>query len=86
MITPRIKPSKFWQNQAAADLFIQEQRQTKLGSYVATLAKMDELIDFAVIAAAVDKACPRADRSKGAARRTPPRSWFVWSSCSRSTT
>lgn len=65
MITPRIKPSKFWHHQPAADLFVQEQRQAKLGSYVAKLATMDELIDFAAIAAAVDAACPRADRARG---------------------
>lgn len=65
MITPRIKPSKFWKSQPVTDLFIQEQRQAKLGSYVAKLATMDELIDFAAIAAAVDAACPRADRAKG---------------------
>ena len=41
------------------------QRRAKLEGYVQTLAAMDELIDFAAMAAAVDKACPRADRSKG---------------------
>ena len=65
MITPRIKPSAFWRLQPTADLFIQDQRQAKLGSFIANLAAMDELIDFSVIAAQVDQACPRADRSKG---------------------
>ena len=65
MITPRIKPSKFWGHQPGADLFIQEHRQAKLGSYVAKLATMDELIDFSSIAAAVDAAAPRADRARG---------------------
>ena len=46
MITPRIKPSKFWNHRPEADLFVQEHRQAKLGQYVAKLAAMDELIDF----------------------------------------
>lgn len=65
MITPRIKPSAFWRRQPTADLFVQDQRQGKLGSFIANLAAMDELIDFAAIANQVDTACPRADRSKG---------------------
>jgi len=65
MITPRIKPSAFFQDQPATDLFVQEHRQAKLGSYVANLAAMDGLIDFGAVANAVDAACPRADRSKG---------------------
>jgi IS5 family transposase len=65
MIKPRIKPSSFWQNKPTTDLFVQEQRQAKLGNYVAKLAAMDELIDFAAIAAAVDAACTRADRARG---------------------
>jgi len=65
MITPRIKPSSFFPEEAADDLFVAQQRKAKLEGYVQTLAAMDELIDFAAMAAAVDKACPRADRSKG---------------------
>lgn len=65
MITPRIKPSAFWRRQPTADLFVQEQRQAKLGGFIANLAAMDELIDFSAIAAEVDAACPRPDRSKG---------------------
>jgi transposase, IS5 family len=65
MITPRTKPSAFWRHQPSADLFIQDQRQTKLGGFIANLAAMDELIDFAAIAAQVDAACPRADRVRG---------------------
>jgi IS5 family transposase len=65
MITPRIKASAFFQDQPATDLFVQEHRQAKLGSYVANLAAMDGLIDFGAMARAVDAACPRADRSKG---------------------
>jgi transposase, IS5 family len=65
MITPRIKPSAFWRRQPTADLFVQDQRQAKLGSFVENLAAMDELIDFAAVAAQVDTACPRPDRSKG---------------------
>jgi transposase, IS5 family len=65
MITPRIKPSAFWRRQPTADLFLQDQRQAKLGGFIANLAAMDELIDFGAIAAEVDAACPRPDRSKG---------------------
>lgn len=65
MITPRIKPSAFFARRPSTDLFVQEQREGKLGSYVAKLAAMDELIDFAAVAAQVDQACPRADRSRG---------------------
>lgn len=65
MITPRIKPSAFWRRQASVDLFVQDQRQSKLGGFIANLAAMDELIDFAAIAAQVEAACPRPDRSKG---------------------
>lgn len=65
MITPRIKPSAFFARRPVADLFVQEQREGKLSSYVAKLAAMDGLIDFAVVAAQVDRACPRPDRSKG---------------------
>lgn len=65
MITPRIKPSAFFRDQPATDLFVQSHRQAKLGGYVATLAAMDGLIDFGALAHAVDTACPRADRSKG---------------------
>ncbi|MEK8028287.1 transposase [Pseudaquabacterium rugosum] len=41
------------------------QRKAKLEGYVQSLAAMDELIDFGAMAAAVDRACPRPDRSKG---------------------
>jgi hypothetical protein len=63
MIATRIKPSAFWRRQPSADLFIQDPRQSKLGSFIASVAAMDELIDFRVIAAEVNKACSRADRS-----------------------
>jgi IS5 family transposase len=63
MITPHIKPSAFWRRQASSDLFVQDQRQAKLGSFIANLAAMDELIDFVAIAAQVDAVCPRPDRS-----------------------
>lgn len=65
MITPRIKPSAFWQQQPSSDLFVQEHRQDKMGGFIANLAAMDELVDFAAVAARVDAACPRPDRSKG---------------------
>jgi IS5 family transposase len=57
--------SSFFPEEAADDLFVVQQRKAKLEGYVQTLAAMNELIDFAAMAAAVDKACPRADRSKG---------------------
>ena len=65
MITPRIKSSAFWRRQPTVDLFVQDQRQAKLGGFIANLAAMDELIDFGAVAAEVDAACPRPDRSKG---------------------
>ena len=65
MISPRIKPSAFWRRQPSTDLFVQDNRQAKLGGFIANLAAMDGLIDFAAIAAQVDAACPRPDRSKG---------------------
>jgi hypothetical protein len=43
MITPRIKPSSFWRHQPGADLFVQDQRQAKLGGFIANLAAMDEM-------------------------------------------
>jgi IS5 family transposase len=77
MIPPRIKPSAFWWRQPSVDLFVQDQRQSKLGSFIANLAAMDELIDFSVIAAQVDKTCPRADRSKGGRPRDARALWSV---------
>jgi transposase, IS5 family len=68
-IPPRIKPPSFFLEDAADDLFVVQQRKAKLEGYVQTLATMDELIDFAVMAVAVDTVCPRADRSKG---KRPP--------------
>jgi len=65
MITPRIKRSAFWRRQPSSDLFVQDQRQDKMGGFIANLAAMDELIDFAAVATQVDAACPRPDRSKG---------------------
>ena len=60
MITPCIKPLSFFPEEAADDLFMAQQRKAKLEGYMQTLAAMDELIDFAAMAAAVDKACLRA--------------------------
>jgi hypothetical protein len=57
MITPRTKPSSFFPEEAADDLSVVQQRKAKLEGYVQTLAAMDELIDFAAMASAVDK-CP----------------------------
>ena len=65
MITPRIKPSGFFPEEAPDDMFLLRHRKAKLEGYVQTLAAMDTLIDFSSMAASVDTACPRADRSKG---------------------
>ena len=65
MITPRIKPSVFFPEEAPDEKALVRQRKAKLEGYVQTLAAMDELIDFSEMAGAVDVACPRADRSKG---------------------
>jgi IS5 family transposase len=65
MISPRIKPSAFFPEEAPDDLFLVRQRKAKLEGYVQSLAAMDELIDFGAMTAAVDRACPRPDRSKG---------------------
>lgn len=65
MTCARTHTASFWRRQPKSDLFVQDQRQAKLGGFIASLAAMDELIDFAAIAAQVDSACPRADRSKG---------------------
>jgi hypothetical protein len=72
---------------SATILFVAQQRKAKLEGYVQTLAVMDELINFAAMAAAVDKACPRADPSKGGQpARTRPRRWCAWCSCRGRTT
>jgi hypothetical protein len=65
VISPRIKPSVFLPEEAPEDLYLLRHRKAKLEGYVQTLAGRDTLIDFAAMAGAVDKACPRADRSKG---------------------
>ncbi len=65
MITPRIKPSAFFRREPKIDLFVQDTREAKLGNFVANLAAIDELVDFGAVAAEVDEACPRPDRSKG---------------------
>lgn len=65
MITPRIKPSAFFRREPRSDLFVQDRREAKLGGFIANLAAMDELVDFAAIASEVDTVSPRPDRSKG---------------------
>lgn len=59
------KLSKFWRVAAPTDLFVQEQRAAKLDGFVGKLAAIDELVDFAAIATAVEAACPAPDRSRG---------------------
>ena len=65
MTKPRAKPAKFFRRQPSTDLLVQDQREAKLVGFIANLAAMDQLIDFAAVAAQVDAACPRSDRSKG---------------------
>jgi hypothetical protein len=67
MITPRIKPSAFFRCQASMGLFVQDHREAKLGGFIADLAAMGELIDFAAIAAQVDAACPAPIAAKAVA-------------------
>ena len=87
MITPRIKPSGFFPPDPPDDRSVRQQRQAKLEGYVQTLAAMDELIDFAAMAAAVDTACPRPDRSKGGRPPYPTEVLVrMWSSCRGCTT
>lgn len=62
MITPRMKPSSFFPEEAVDDLFLARQRKAKLEGYVQMLAAIDALVDFEAMAAAVDVACPRGDR------------------------
>ena len=60
------KPGRaFFEAAPAQDLFVQEQRQAKLLDYVGALAGIDELFDFAAMAAKLDEVCPAGDRSKG---------------------
>ncbi|WP_247661076.1 hypothetical protein [Ideonella alba] len=74
MFTPRIKPFSLFPEEAPEDLVLVRRRKAKLEGYVQTFAAMDKLIDFSEMAAAVDAACPRADRSKGWASAVPHRS------------
>lgn len=67
MIAPRTNSSLF-SRQPDAGLLVEEQRISKLQSYVATLARMAKLVDFPAIAASVDAACPQPDRSRGGRR------------------
>lgn len=46
-------------------MFVQHHRDQKLQQYTGSLERMTELVDFGKVAAAVDAACPRPDRSKG---------------------
>lgn len=52
---------------------MQDQRQAKVEGFIANLAAMDEPIDFVAIAAQVEAACPRPDRSKGGHPAVCPR-------------
>ena len=52
------------------DKAVQQQRDKKLVQYTASLDRMAELVDFVAVAAAVDGACPRPQRSSKGGR--PP--------------
>lgn len=52
------------------DKAVQQQRDRKLVQYTASLERMGELVDFVAVAAAVDEACRRPDRSSKGGR--PP--------------
>ena len=51
---------------------VQQQRDKKLRQYTAGLERMAEVVDFAAVAAAVDTACPRPDRSQKGGRAPYP--------------
>jgi len=60
------KKTKAKQDQVPqGDMFVQHHRDQKLQQYTDSLERMGELVDFEQVAAAVDAACPRPDRSKG---------------------
>ncbi len=54
------------------DKAVQQQRDRKLVQYTASLDRMGELVDFVAVAAAVDKVCPRPDRSSKGGRPSYP--------------
>lgn len=58
-------PSSLFQHRPADDLFVQQSRQSRLTSYVANLAAMDQLVDFSAVSAAADAACARKESSQG---------------------
>jgi hypothetical protein len=83
MITSRIKPSAFFRDQPATDLFVQEHRQAKLGSYVANLAATDGLIDLGAVSVRLMRPVRVQTAAKAVSRLASPRSWY---SCRRCTT
>ena len=53
-------------NQPKADLFVQERRQDKLVQFTGVLKKLEQLVDWSGLAAAVNKATGReAPQPKG---------------------
>lgn len=61
---PRIKRSAHWREEPAADLFMQAQRQSKLGGLIVNLVALDEPVGFSAIAVQVGAACLGPDRSQ----------------------
>jgi IS5 family transposase len=59
------------------DKAVQQQRDKKLVQYTASLERMAELVDFVAVAAAVDKVCPRPDRSSKGGRPPYPTALMV---------
>ncbi|MGK0674727.1 MAG: hypothetical protein ABWU16_08735 [Halothiobacillaceae bacterium] len=58
MTASRIKPLSFWHARPDTELFVHEERQAKLGSFIANLAAMDAWIDIAAIAVQVGALIP----------------------------
>lgn len=86
MTAPRIKPSAFFRREAKTDLFVEDHRETKLGSFVANLAAIDQLVDSAPLHARSTRHVPTSIAAKAAARHTRPRSWCASCSCKRCAT
>src|SRR5690349_16585776 len=59
------------------DKAVQQQRDKKLVQYTASLDRITELVDFVAVAAAVDVACPRPDRSSKGGRPPYPTALMV---------
>ena len=62
------------------DLFADEHHRKKIDTLGDPLAEIESYIDFAALAAEVDRIAPRPVSPQGAARRIRPRRWCAsWS-------